>query len=107
MSQYGDGGIIGTKPYCATGNYINKMSNYCSDCRYDPKIAVGNDACPFTTLYYDFLDRHFDKLANNPRLKFQLAGIAQKRKDNNAMRQIHKRVSDLELEWRKRKTDGD
>jgi len=49
---------------------------------------------------YDFPDRHFDKLVNNPRLKFQLASVSQKRKDDNAMQQIRKRVSDLEFEWR-------
>ncbi len=107
MSQYGDGGIIGTKPYCATGNYINKMSNYCRNCRYDPKIAVGKDACPFTSLYYAFLDRHFDKLVNNPRLKFQLASVTQKRRDASTMQQIHKRVSDLEFEWQRRRSNGD
>ncbi|MCG8511870.1 MAG: cryptochrome/photolyase family protein, partial [Rhodospirillales bacterium] len=52
MSQFGDGGIVGTKPYCATGNYINKMSNYCKACKYNYKHATGKDACPFTTLYW-------------------------------------------------------
>lgn len=99
MSQYGDGGIIGTKPYCATGNYIGRMSNYCGQCRYSPKQATGETACPFTTLYYDFLDRHYDKLNTNPRLKFQLAAVARKRNDSHQMQQIRERVVELEAEW--------
>jgi deoxyribodipyrimidine photolyase-related protein len=55
MSQYGDGGLIGTKPYAASGNYINRMSDHCRHCRYDPHKADGEDACPFTTLCWDFL----------------------------------------------------
>jgi len=69
MSQYGDGGIVGTKPYAASGAYINRMSDYCASCRYDPGKRVGDDACPFNALYWDFLDRNRDKLAGNPRLR--------------------------------------
>jgi deoxyribodipyrimidine photolyase-related protein len=72
MSQYADGGVVGTKPYCASGNYISKMGNHCKGCRYDPKKAVGDDACPFTTLYWDFLGRHHDRLKNNRRMGFQV-----------------------------------
>jgi deoxyribodipyrimidine photolyase-related protein len=66
MSQYGDGGIIGTKPYCATGSYVNRMSDYCADCSYDPKESIGENACPFTTLYWDFLSRNHNRLKKNP-----------------------------------------
>jgi deoxyribodipyrimidine photolyase-related protein len=72
MSQYGDGGVIGSKPYCASGAYIQRMSNHCSSCRYNPKKAYGDDACPFTTLYWSFLDRHAERLRGNQRLVFQI-----------------------------------
>jgi len=68
MSQFGDGGILGSKPYAASGNYINKMSDYCKGCHYDVKQKTGEDACPFNALYWDFLIRNEDKLKGNPRL---------------------------------------
>ena len=74
MGLYADGGMMATKPYAAGGNYINRMSDYCSGCRFDPKKRVGPDACPFTTLYWDFLDRNQEKLATNHRLSRQLGG---------------------------------
>ncbi|MGH3094610.1 MAG: cryptochrome/photolyase family protein [Streptosporangiales bacterium] len=67
MSQYADGGLVTTKPYAAGGAYINRMSDYCRDCRYDPKVRLGADACPFTAGYWSFVDRHRDRLATNPR----------------------------------------
>lgn len=72
MSQWADGGKMATKPYAAGGNYIDKMSDYCSSCRYDRKQRVGPDACPFTTLYWDFLARHHDVLVKNPRIARQV-----------------------------------
>ncbi len=68
MSQFADGGLLGSKPYAASGNYINKMSDYCGSCRYDVKKRTGDDACPFNALYWDFLDRNRPKLSKNPRL---------------------------------------
>ena len=68
MSQFADGGLLGSKPYAAGGNYINRMSDYCGGCRYRVKEKSGPDACPFNYLYWQFLDRHRDKLGNNPRL---------------------------------------
>jgi deoxyribodipyrimidine photolyase-related protein len=68
MSQYADGGRLGTKPYAGSGAYINRMSNYCKGCRYDVKKRVGDDACPFNALYWDFLDRNDRKLRGNRRL---------------------------------------
>jgi deoxyribodipyrimidine photolyase-related protein len=68
MSQFADGGLLGSKPYAASGNYINKMSDYCGSCRYDVKKRTGQGACPFNALYWDFLDRNADQLAGNPRM---------------------------------------
>ncbi|HEX8486044.1 cryptochrome/photolyase family protein [Sphingomonas sp.] len=68
MSQFGDGGLLASKPYAASGAYINRMSDYCRTCRYDPKQRLGEDACPFNALYWDFLDRNAAKLGGNPRL---------------------------------------
>jgi len=72
MSQWADGGRMATKPYAAGGNYIDTMSDYCAGCRYDRKQRVGDDACPFTTLYWDFLARHHDRLTKNPRIARQV-----------------------------------
>ncbi|MEZ5297003.1 MAG: cryptochrome/photolyase family protein [Ilumatobacteraceae bacterium] len=72
MSQWADGGMMATKPYAAGGNYIDTMSDYCGDCRFDRKQRVGDDACPFTTLYWDFLARHHDRLLKNPRVARQV-----------------------------------
>ena len=99
MSQYGDGGIVGTKPYCATGNYINRMSNYCKTCVYSYKDAVGDNACPFTTLYWDFLDRHYQKLKQNPRLTFQIRNLEKKRQDARLMDSLRARAGDLRKHW--------
>lgn len=68
MSQFADGGLLGSKPYISGGNYINKMSNYCASCHYDVKQKTGPDACPFNSLYWHFLDRHQDQIGNNGRL---------------------------------------
>ncbi len=69
MSLFGDGGLLGSKPYAASGNYINKMSDYCRGCAYDVKLRTGPKACPFNYLYWDFLVRNRQKLGRNQRLK--------------------------------------
>jgi deoxyribodipyrimidine photolyase-related protein len=99
MSQYGDGGLVGTKPYCATGNYINRMSNYCGRCRYDYRQAAGNTACPFTTLYWDFLDRRQERLKNNRRMQIQLQNLVEKRHDARAFLEIRRRAEQLRRNW--------
>lgn len=68
MSQFADGGIVGTKPYVSSATYINKMSSYCSGCYYDKSKKTGDKACPFNSLYWNFYDRHENKLAKNPRI---------------------------------------
>ena len=68
MSQYADGGRLATKPYAGSGAYINRMSDYCKGCRYDVKQRVGEDACPFNALYWDFIDRNEGKLRGNRRM---------------------------------------
>jgi deoxyribodipyrimidine photolyase-related protein len=76
MSQYADGGWLASKPYVASGRYIQRMSNYCAGCRYDPGSALGERACPFTTLYWDFLHRHHDRFSQHPRAGMQWRSLA-------------------------------
>jgi deoxyribodipyrimidine photolyase-related protein len=82
MSQYADGGILATKPYAAGGAYVNRMSNYCGDCVYDPRKRVGANACPFTAGYWSFMYRNRERLGANSRMAQPLSGL--------------KRLSDLE-----------
>jgi deoxyribodipyrimidine photolyase-related protein len=86
MALYADGGRMSTKPYASGGAYINKMSDHCGDCRYDPKKRIGEHACPFTTLYWDFLARNEPALRSNHRLGNQL-GSMRKLKDLDAVRE--------------------
>jgi len=68
MSQFADGGIVGTKPYCSSSAYIHKMSHYCEGCFYKKDLRTGERACPFNSLYWHFHDRHREKLERNPRI---------------------------------------
>jgi deoxyribodipyrimidine photolyase-related protein len=72
MSQFADGGKMATKPYASGGAYIDKMSDYCKGCRYKRTERAGPDACPFTTLYWDFMARHEARLGRNPRVAQQV-----------------------------------
>jgi len=93
MSQFADGGIMASKPYAATGKYIQRMSNYCQSCRYDPAEATGDKACPFTTLYWDFLLRNETKLHQVPRMELQLRNIT--RLSAERRKEIQKQASGL------------
>ena len=68
MSQFADGGIVGTKPYVSSASYIDKMSHYCGNCFYKKALKTGEKACPFNSLYWNFYDKNEDKLAKNPRI---------------------------------------
>jgi deoxyribodipyrimidine photolyase-related protein len=93
MSQFADGGVMASKPYCATGAYIDRMSNACKGCRYRPTQATGPDACPFTTLYWDFLARHRKLLGTNQRMTMQLKNLD--RKPAADLRAIRRQADDL------------
>lgn len=75
MSQFADGGIIASKPYVSSGAYINRMSDYCSGCRYDPRLKLGEGACPFNYLYWYFLHRNEAVLRKNPRMGLALRNL--------------------------------
>ncbi|PZO08947.1 MAG: cryptochrome/photolyase family protein [Lysobacteraceae bacterium] len=84
MSQYADGGRMVSKPYAASGNYIKKMSNHCAGCRFKPEVSVGPDACPYTTLYWDFLAQHEARFAKHPRTALQWKNLGRKPADEVA-----------------------
>ena len=75
MSQHADHAVVGTKPYAGSANYINRMSNYCQGCRYNPKQRSGEDACPFNVFYWDFLIRHGERFADNRRMQLALKNV--------------------------------
>ena len=75
MSQHADGGLIATKPYASGGAYLNKMTDHCRGCAYDPKVRVGDNACPFTAGYWAFTHRHRERLAANNRTARAVASM--------------------------------
>jgi len=91
MILFADGGLFASKPYIASGNYINKMSNYCQQCQFNVKQKTGDDACPFNYLYWYFLDKHQKKLKNNKRLVFPYKNL-----ENMSKEQINRIQKDAE-----------
>ncbi|MGB0717597.1 MAG: cryptochrome/photolyase family protein, partial [Phycisphaerae bacterium] len=75
MVMHADGGVVGTKPYAASGKYISRMSNYCKGCQYDPGQRHGDQACPFTAFYWDFLIRNEKRLKQNHRMAMILKNV--------------------------------
>ena len=75
MALHADGGIMGSKPYAASGAYINRMSDYCRSCHYNVKRSEDDGACPFNALYWDFLARHAERFAANPRMAFPMSTL--------------------------------
>ncbi|MCB0997068.1 MAG: cryptochrome/photolyase family protein, partial [Acidimicrobiales bacterium] len=86
MALHADGGRMATKPYASGGAYVSRMSDFCGDCRFDPRKRVGDDACPFTTLYWDFIARHAETFGANHRMARQVAGM-RRLKDLDAVRE--------------------
>jgi deoxyribodipyrimidine photolyase-related protein len=76
MALFADGGVMASKPYAASGAYIDRMSDYCTRCAYDPKLKAGPKACPFNYLYWDFLMRNEERLKGNPRLAMPYRTLA-------------------------------
>ncbi|WP_425237997.1 cryptochrome/photolyase family protein [Ulvibacterium sp.] len=93
MSQFADGGIVATKPYVSSANYINKMSNYCTTCHYSPKQKIGEKGCPFNALYWNFLDEKKKHFANNPRMRMMLNLL--EKKDKQELKDLKQRAKDI------------
>lgn len=89
MALHGDGGLLASKPYAASGRYIKRMSDYCRGCRYDPEDATGQRACPFNYLYWDFVARHEQRFARHPRMAVIYRNLARQRPERvERMRQL-------------------
>jgi deoxyribodipyrimidine photolyase-related protein len=93
MALYADGGVLATKPYAASANYIHKMSDYCGRCPYDHRARVGESACPFNALYWDFLARNQERLQDNPRMNLMLSQLD--RRDPGELAKLRSRADDL------------
>ena len=93
MAMHGDGGVVGTKPYAASGQYINRMSDYCKSCRYNPAKRIGEDACPFSTFYWDFMLRNESSFRDNRRMQLALKNL--ERLDDEERSAIRSRARSL------------
>ncbi|MEB3120158.1 MAG: cryptochrome/photolyase family protein [Snowella sp.] len=96
MGQFADGGILASKPYASSANYIHKMSDYCGNCVYNQSDRVGEKACPFNYFYWDFLNRHYDKLKTSGRMNLMLGNL--KRINESEMEEMQK----LAKQWREK-----
>ncbi|QDZ38526.1 cryptochrome/photolyase family protein [Euhalothece natronophila Z-M001] len=94
MGQFADGGVFASKPYVASANYINKMSNYCQNCRYNPRKRSQEEACPFNFFYWDFLARHRDQLKSLGRMNLVLGNL--RKIDSEELAEMQ----NLAVEWR-------
>lgn len=92
MGLFADGGLLATKPYASSANYVNKMSDYCKGCAYDRKARIGEDACPFNFFYWDFLERHREKLSSQGRMNFILNNLDRMSEDE--LNEIRQRAED-------------
>lgn len=96
MSQYADGGVVATKPYVSSGSYINKMGNYCRSCKYNVKEKIGDNACPFNSLYWYFLDRHRPMLGSNPRMTMMYRVWDKMKNQDEILSQANTHLENLE-----------
>jgi deoxyribodipyrimidine photolyase-related protein len=99
MATYADGGLMASKPYAASANYINRMSDYCGKCPFNPKETIGADACPFNALYWDFLHRNEEKLSENPRMSLSFINL--RKKSAADLRAIGRRAALIRQDLRK------
>ncbi|MEL6351075.1 MAG: cryptochrome/photolyase family protein [Cyanobacteria bacterium J06627_28] len=96
MGLFADGGVLATKPYASSANYVNKMSDYCKGCEYDKKARTGDKACPFNFFYWDFLDRHREKLSSQGRMNFILKNLD--KMSDEELSEIRQRAKDWHVE---------
>jgi deoxyribodipyrimidine photolyase-related protein len=96
MSQYADGGVLATKPYVSSANYIDKMSSYCSGCFYDKKKKVGEKACPFNSLYWDFFSRNDNLLRGNPRIAIAYKNLDRMKELPDILKQAKAHLDNIE-----------
>jgi len=92
MATYADGGVTATKPYVSGAAYINRMSNFCGHCQYDPKKSIGLGSCPFTALYWTFLERNQSTLASNFRMQMPYKSLGKKSQEELA--QLRRRADE-------------
>jgi deoxyribodipyrimidine photolyase-related protein len=98
MAIYANGGRFTSKPYIASGQYIKRMSNYCTGCRYKPDVKTGPTACPVTTLYWYFLDKHEKMLVANPRTSLMAKNITKMSDEDRAALRSHARQTLINLD---------